>query len=220
MRNTKAFIHLSFRSVASVLRGDFSLSFTKEKGAALILPSQAIREDTLYVKAFQTHMVTYHRDWYRFAVEDCRRQINLCDLILVTGCDLTSQWTIATYFATHRGTSAALGAQVAPLASAGFSISAGRTALEGMHTRGGPPEALDNQANDEGSQNESDTLDNNQCVFVRGLSIKERLWGPKVIKAGAGYHDPGRYGPEEEGAAGVLGGEDSSTQVSPLTIAY
>ena len=47
------------------------------------------------------------------------------------------------------------------------------------------------------------------------------------MKAGAGYHDPGKYGPEEEGAEGLLADEDvtveslvSSTQVSSLIFIY
>ena len=193
----RAFTYLQSRSVGPALR-ECSLSFTDDKGAALILPYQAIREDTLYVKPFQTHMLTYHREWYKFAVNDCQRQIKLCDLILVTGCDLTFQWATATYSGTHQEMSAALGAQVAPLAKAEFSISEGWRAAEGMNIRRGPPQALLNQPNDEGTGNERETLDNNQCVFIRGLSIKKRLWGPKVIEAGAGYHDTGRYGPEEQ----------------------
>jgi hypothetical protein len=47
------------------------------------------------------------------------------------------------------------------------------------------------------------------------------------MKAGAGYHDPGKHGPEEERAEGVLADDDvtvesllPSTQVSPLTFIY
>ena len=47
------------------------------------------------------------------------------------------------------------------------------------------------------------------------------------MKAGAGYHDPGKYGPEEEGTEGLLADEDvtveslvSSTQVSSLIFIY
>jgi hypothetical protein len=47
------------------------------------------------------------------------------------------------------------------------------------------------------------------------------------MKAGAGYHDPGKHGPEEEGAEGVLAEDDvtvesllSSTQVSQMTLGY
>ena len=47
------------------------------------------------------------------------------------------------------------------------------------------------------------------------------------MKAGAGYDDPGKYGPEEEEAEGLLADEDvtvesllPSNQVSPLIFIY
>jgi hypothetical protein len=47
------------------------------------------------------------------------------------------------------------------------------------------------------------------------------------MKAGAGYHDPGKYGPEEEGAEGVFADEFVTlesllpwTQVSSLNFRY
>ena len=103
-----------------------SLSFTNEKGAALILPSEACREDTMNRKFFKDHMLKPYREWYTFALTECHRDIELCDLILVTGCDLTRQWAMATYFSRNREISAALAAQAAPLAVANFSLSAGR----------------------------------------------------------------------------------------------
>ena len=95
-----------------------------------------------------------------------------------------------------------------------------------MNTRRGPPEALYLQPrqDDNETQNDNRRLVNNQCIFLRGFYIRERLvLGPRVMKAGAGYHDPGKYGPEEERAEGLLADEDvtvesllPSNQVSPL----
>ena len=44
----------------------------------------------------------------------------------------------------------------------------------------------------EGTQNDSEMLVNDQCIFLRGLYVKDRLLGPQVMNAGAGYHDPGK----------------------------
>jgi len=177
-------------------------------------------------------MLKYYRQWYTFALTECQRDIKLCDLILVTGCDLTRQWATATYFRSNREISAALGAQVAPVAEAKFSLSAGWSTTQAINTRRGPPLAFRQQPredNDE-TRNDNGTLVNNQCVFLRAFYVKERLWGPQVMKAGAGYHDPGRHDPEEEGAEGVLADDDvtveslvPSTQVSwvsPSTLIY
>ena len=116
---------------------------------------------------------------------------------------------------------------MAPVAVAKFSLSAGWRTTQAMNTRRGPPHAIDQQPrqDNEETQNHNETLLNNQCVFLRGLYIKDR-WLPRVMKAGAGYHDPGKHGPEEEGEA-VLADEDvivesllPSSQVSPLTFRY
>ena len=156
-------------------------------------------------------MLGHYREWHTFAETECQQvDIKPCDLILVSGCDMTRQWATATYIRHNREMSAALRAQVAPVAEAKFSLSAGWRTTQPVRTREGP---------------DSETLVNNQCIFLRGFYVKERLLGRQVreLKAGAGYHDPGKYGPEEEGAEGVLADEGvvveellPSTQVSPL----
>ena len=222
----KAFTYFLLHSTGSVLNGEASLSFTNEKGAALILPYEACREDTLYDELFRRHMLSHYRQWYNFVLTKCHRNMKLCDLILVTGCDMSRQWATATYFRHIREISGALEAQVAPVVEAKFSLSAGWRTTQTVSTRRGPPQALHQQTRpDYETQNDSETLVNNQCIFLRGFYVKDRLWGigPKAMKAGAGYHDPGKYGPEEEGAEGVLTDESvtvealsPSTQVSPL----
>jgi hypothetical protein len=177
------------------------------------------------MKSFKWHMLKYYREWYNFASAICERDIKLHDLILVTGYDLTRQWTTVTYFRSNREVSAALKAEVDPVAKVKFSLSTGWSTTQPMNTRQGPPQASQQQSrqdNDE-TQNDSETLANNQCIFLRGLYVKERLRViPQVIKAAAGYHNPGKYGPDEEEVEGVLGNEDvtvkslsPSTQVSP-----
>ena len=169
-------------------------------------------------------MLKYYRQWYNFALTECQRDIKLCDLILVTGCDLTRQWATATYFRSNREISAAVGAQAAPVAEATFSLSAGWRTTQAMNTRRGPPQALRQQPRQNNDETEDDngTPVSNQCVFLRGFYVRERLWGRHVMKAGAGYHDPGKHSPEEEGAEGVSADGDvtvesllPSTHVSP-----
>ena len=140
---------------------------------------------------------------------------------------MSRQWATATYFRHIREMSAALGTQVAPVVEAKFSLSAGWTTSQPVITRWGPPQALQQTRLDEGTQNDNETPVNDQCIFLRGLYIKDRFLGlgPQVMKAGAGYHDPGKHGPEEEGVEGVLSDESvtveallPSTQVSRLSL--
>ncbi|KAF8816224.1 hypothetical protein BYT27DRAFT_7077737 [Phlegmacium glaucopus] len=195
-------------SPGSVLHGETSLTFTNEKGAALILPYQAQREDAINNWPFKRHMLSNYRHWSNFAETTCELERGT-RLILVTGCDLTLQWATATYCRNNREIALAGGGGVASVADAHFSLSAGWRVNQPMNTRQGPPQV----------QEESGPLMNNQCVFLRGFYIKDRfLFGPKVLKAGAGYHDPGKHGPEEEGVEGLLTDEDITVEsLSPLT---
>lgn len=154
-------------------------------------------------------MLKYYRQWYHFALMDLRRDIKLEDLILVTGCVLTRKWTTATYLSSTRTVNAAFGAQVAPVAEFTFSLSAGWRTSSAITTRPGPyhPPSL---------QDHEETLANNQCVFLRGFSVKDRFMR-KTLKAAAGYHDPGTHGPEEEGAEGVLSNEDVTVESLSLS---
>ena len=200
-----------------MLSGETSCSFANEKGAALILPFEGLREDTLHDRPFKDHMLKYYRQWYNFALVDLRRDIKLDDLILVSGCVLTCKWTTATYFRSDRAVTATLGAQVAPVAEFKFSLSAGWKTSSSITTRPGPyhPPSL---------QDHEEALVNNQCVFLRGFCVKNRFLG-KTLKAAAGYDDPGTHSPEEEGAEGVLSDENVTVEslslsppVSPSTV--
>ena len=195
-------------SAGSVLQGESSLLFTSDKGAALILPSEARREDTLYDRLFKKHMLDNYHRWYEFAVTRCHRDIELSDLILVTGCDLTCQWATATYFRSNREINAALGAQVPSVAEARFSLSAGWRTNQAVNTRQGPPQYHHQQSDQvhEGTQNRSEPLIKNQCIFLRGFYVRDRiLW--RAMKAAAGDRDSGKHHPEEEGAGRVLADE-------------
>lgn len=99
---------------------------------------------------------------------------------------------------------------MASVASAHFSLNAGWRINQAINTRQGPPEDQDVG---------EIALGDNQCVFLRGFYVKERfLFGPKVLKAGAGYHDLGEHGSEGEGGKGLLASEDITMEsFSPPT---
>jgi hypothetical protein len=161
-------------------------------------------------------MLDNYRNWTDFTETTCQLEKGTC-LVLITGCDLTRQWATATYFRNNREIGLGGGGGVASVASAHFSLSAGWRINQAINTRQGPPEDQD-----VGEM----ALGDNQCVFLRGFYVKERfLFGPKVLKAGAGYHDLGEHGSEGEGGKGLLASEDvtmesfsPSTQVSLFDI--
>lgn len=196
--------HLSFHSTGSVLHGETSLTFNDEKGAALILPYQAQREDVVNPWPFKKYMLDNYRSWTEFVETTCQLEKGT-RLVLVTGCDLTRQWATATYFRNNREIALGVGGGVASVASANFSLSTGWAMNQAVNTRQGPPQ-----------YREVGEPSDNQCVFLRGFYIKDRfLFGPKVLKAGAGYHDLGGPDPEEDVERGLLASEDLIVESFP-----
>ena len=66
-------------------------------------------------------MLEFHQQWYNFVIDELYRDIKLHELILVTSCDLTRQWEMATYLRNNQDINATSKAQAAP----DFSLSAG-----------------------------------------------------------------------------------------------
>ncbi|KAJ7683636.1 hypothetical protein B0H17DRAFT_1204942 [Mycena rosella] len=61
--------------------------------AMLVLPEGASREKLLPVETFRAHVKRYSHDWYKFAGD---RLPSSGFLFVVTGCDKTASWGIAT----------------------------------------------------------------------------------------------------------------------------
>ena len=57
----------------------------------------AYRQDALRKLRFVHYIRDCHRSWLSFAKSSCERAITLSDLILVTGCDKTSDWACAAF---------------------------------------------------------------------------------------------------------------------------
>jgi hypothetical protein len=65
-------------------------------GAFLSLPFNGVSEDAIRTKAFETYIRRHCDSWIEFAVTN-DLDIRLEDIILVTGCDLTSSWAMAAF---------------------------------------------------------------------------------------------------------------------------
>ena len=76
-----------------------SASFTcnrRCKGAFLSLPFNGVRKDAILTKAFEAYIRKHCDSWLEFAVANYH-DVRLEDIILVTGCDLTSSWAMAAF---------------------------------------------------------------------------------------------------------------------------
>ncbi|KAJ7067429.1 hypothetical protein C8F01DRAFT_667634 [Mycena amicta] len=158
-----------------------TLSFHSKVGAALVLPQGASRENLLPVARFR-HYVQRHADrWYAFAqtsgfhpeplpTSASRNSHDEDALFVVTGCDKTSAWGIATASSLS--------------ASVGFSL---KVALVGLVEGTLEPKFEWHQTSSatvrtsSHSDADADALGpENQCVFVRGFFVPRQrrilLW--------------------------------------------
>lgn len=74
----------------------FNFECSHQQGAVLILGDVAYRQDALDKRRFAEYIVRRHRSWLAFA-NKLGRDLSLTDLILVTGCDRTSEWACAAW---------------------------------------------------------------------------------------------------------------------------
>ncbi|KAF8522822.1 hypothetical protein JB92DRAFT_3110386 [Gautieria morchelliformis] len=78
--------------------GGFIFECTEEReGAALILGQDADRRDAQHKAFFIHYIIQHHNTWLRFANDIHHRAISLDQLLMVTGCDKTSEWACVAF---------------------------------------------------------------------------------------------------------------------------
>lgn len=180
---------------------EFSCSF--KQGAALILKYPARRCDSDCEGILGKHMLRHYRDWHAFAQEKRNPEMPLSDIILVTGCDLTREW--ATVVFTEKASNASINftAGVPSYPSVGASFWGSWSTETSVPHRCGPvpPMVMDELSGllTAPSTTIQESGPYNQCVFIRGYRVQERLMFPKKLKAAAGPSDvQGQRDPEPE----------------------
>ena len=61
------------------------------------MPQGAYHEDLKNISRFRDYALTHAESWYKYANGPCGREIGNGELHMVTGCDKTTSWGIATY---------------------------------------------------------------------------------------------------------------------------
>ena len=61
------------------------------------MPQGAYHEDLKSIMKFREYVLIYAESWYVYAKGPCGRQVGNGELHVVTGCDKTTSWGIATY---------------------------------------------------------------------------------------------------------------------------
>ena len=183
-----------------------SISFrlTGAQGAALLTKHQTYREDVQRKRIFENYSKEHYDSWVMFAHETGHP--SGIKPVLVTGVDLTRDFAMMSY---SDGDDNDLTAEF--MTSAPGALAWGIWQTAGMvYTNCGPqpcrhpsptqPIDLPSSGN---SHPETVSDEYNQCVFVRYYTMRKRLGIPRVIKAAAGPHDPGR--PDLDGERSLLG---------------
>ncbi|KDQ54309.1 hypothetical protein JAAARDRAFT_135733, partial [Jaapia argillacea MUCL 33604] len=206
-------------SASASAHAELTFSCTKEKGAVLVLPDSAHREDAFYPKMFKDHMLKHYRSWYEFAVHQCGCEIKVSDLVLVTGCHMTTKWAMAAFSNSDVRASGSFGAGIPGGVSAKFSLSGGWSTSRFVHHHSGPqPSFLGTKAQGSSNPDGSEEDDRNQCVFLRGYRVMERRFlGPKVIEAAADPQNLGHEGPEQGDTAVPCEGGETEDEIMPLS---
>jgi hypothetical protein len=76
--------------------GGVSFQCSRKQGGLLILGDPAYRKDAVERIRYCNYIVKHHRSWLEFASQ-LGYDVSLSDLILVYGCDKTSQWACAAW---------------------------------------------------------------------------------------------------------------------------
>jgi hypothetical protein len=179
---------------------EFSFNASRNAGACLITRFKTISKDAEFHGHLRRSLQRNYKSWLAFAQER-DPDVQLSDLRLVTGVDLTKDWAMLAYSENSSDFTASFQvSDPAQSSSAGLSAWGSWNVSTSVHDNWGPqevdgrsdgrrPEAADTQ--DGGSQSAAGYT---QCVFYRSYRMRMRglgkLW-PDVMKAAAGPEDLG-----------------------------
>ncbi|KAJ2923136.1 hypothetical protein H1R20_g13958, partial [Candolleomyces eurysporus] len=159
--------HICSSSVTSS-RKTKCLSFQsgESEGAILTLPEGAIHEDVRNLTKFREYAALHAPSWYRFANGVCGREIENGELHLVTGCDKTTSWGMATF--------SRLSSQVAVPTSLDFRFDTDADGCICSWEQAGNAEVKSNS----NAQDSEGNRFRNQCTFIRSytVTLSEEEW--------------------------------------------
>ena len=191
------------------------------QGAALVTRYQIRREDIERAGTPEKYIKEHYASWVEFASVTGHGDINP---ILVTGVDRTGDFAMMSYDDDDGDLRSEFTTSVPgdPSASAW-----GTWYITGfIHTNCGPqlrfsPSSIQTMVSVASGSNDtghvSDEYD--QCVFVRYYTMRKRLGIPKIIKAGAGPHDPGS-GDRKDGGSPAVEAQSPSNSSSDILSSF
>ncbi|TFY55168.1 hypothetical protein EVG20_g9420 [Dentipellis fragilis] len=119
--------------------GKLSLKFacSRRKGAVLVLPEKALREDTKRRGAYKEYLREHCEQWHTLT-EQLKLDLRMEDLVLVTGCDRTTTWAVAAFTNTDFDSQIQLSVELAGVEAASFASSLSWSHDENAQRHWGP----------------------------------------------------------------------------------
>lgn len=177
----------------TVVSGSIKFAFqaSSTEGAILMTRLKTYRDNAERMGRFKKYILCNHKSWVQFA-NDEGHGIHTEDLLLVTGRDMTEDFSMIAFSHNERRFDVQFEAGAPLLASASASVWGSWQSQLPVYENWGPQER---EPSLDGSQSPSPSVPTsspqyNQCVFLRGYRIYRRAkLLPTVIRAAAGPHD-------------------------------
>ena len=216
-----------------------AFELNRQQGAALVTKHATYREDIEKRLRFEKYTKRHYDSWVDFAHE--HGHDSNPKPVLVTGVDLTQDFAMVAYSHNSLRLECEFSAVIPSIASASLSLWGTWRTSEGIvHTNCGPrsPAIETTTFSDSGNHDAPGSTipsECNQCVFIRYYTIRKRGLIPKLIRAGAGPHNLGGYGPgndppdsarlqgsssENNGGTDVVIHNLPPVRAAPITMSY
>lgn len=170
--------------------GKLSFESTTNEGAILITRYPTIRRYAQLLGSFKLYMKRHYRSWLQFA-NDKSHDLRVEDLRLVTGTDLTHDFSLLAFSHQHSNLNVAFEANALGASAAVAGWGSWKSDLPVYQNWGPQNVTMPLLKSDEQSTGLTENPDYTQCVFFRACSIQNRPIPvlPKAIKAAAGPDD-------------------------------
>lgn len=129
-----------------------------------MLPDGATRYNTSNERAYEDYAEQYAESWFDFVENGLGRLLPTSSLYLVTGCDKSPSWGAAVIHNPTKSRRCAVNFTVGGVAGGGISYTTSSKRQRGPNMRSFPQSGIDPSAQ----------VEENQCVFARGLTITIR----------------------------------------------
>ncbi len=154
-----------------------------KQGAALMTKYPAKRQDAECELDLGKYMLLNYETWLLFLRDDLGRNIQLCDLVLVTGCNLTADWATATFLESSDNASISFAVGDSSIGLAPISLSNSSQYSVYVPHKFGPDSSTLRLPQDNSEPNR------NQCIFIRSFRVKKNpIWKLRIIKASSRPH--------------------------------